>query len=351
MMSCWGGGAVDKEQGKRNKEIDNQLNRHGKMLKEEVKLLLLGPGESGKSTIFKQMKIIQTDGGYSPEELASYKYIVYGNCITQMKVIVNAAQKLDIATEPQNAERAANIAKIPAAGDAWSQQVAEDIKALWNDSGIETTFKQRDRAFQLNDSAQYFFSNVDRFMDPDYLPTEQDVLRARVRTTGIEEAIFDFDDISFRMLDVGGQRSERRKWIHCFDCVTAVIFCASMSEYDQTLREDDSQNRMKESLLLFDEICNSPWFRDTAFILFLNKTDLFREKIQRVDLSVCFPNYHGGCNFDAASAFIKARFLEQNTSPHVIYTHFTCAISTENVEFVFKCVRETILKKVLNELF
>ena len=99
------------------------------------------------------------------------------------------------------------------------------------------------------------------------------------------------------MLDVGGQRSERRKWIHCFDCVTAVIFCASLSEYDQVLREDDSQNRMKESILLFDEICNSPWFRDTTFLLFLNKTDLFREKIPRVPLSVCFPDFPGKYKF------------------------------------------------------
>ena len=111
--------------------------------------------------------------------------------------------------------------------------------------------------------------------------------------------------------------------------MTAVIFCVALSEYDQTLREDDTQNRMKESLLLFDEICNSHWFRNTTFILFLNKTDLFKEKIQRVDLKVCFPNYiglskknskynsyffffnQGGLNFEAASAFIKARFLEQ----------------------------------------
>lgn len=100
-------------------------------------------------------------------------------------------------------------------------------------------------------------------------------------------------DVPASMLDVGGQRSERRKWIHCFDCVTAVLFCASLSEYDQKLREDDSQNRMKESLLLFDEICNSPWFRDTSFILFLNKTDLFREKIQRIPITSCFPQYNG----------------------------------------------------------
>jgi len=345
------GGCVSTDEKKRSQEIDKIINGDRKRQREEVKLLLLGPGESGKSTIFKQMKIIQVGGGFTTEELQGYKYIVYGNCVTQMKVIVNAAMKLNIELDSEeNKKIAERLTKVPSGGDAWSTELGEEIKTLWKDSGIQKAYNMRDRYYQLNDSAAYFFENIDRFLQPSYVPSTQDALRARVRSTGIEEAEFKFEDISFRMVDVGGQRSERRKWIHCFDGVTAVIFCVALSEYDQTLREDDTQNRMKESLLLFDEICNSHWFRNTTFILFLNKTDLFKEKIQRVDLKVCFPNYIGGCNFEAASAFIKARFLEQNQSPHVIYTHFTCAISTENIEFVFKCVRETVLKKILNEV-
>jgi len=345
------GGCVSTDEKKRSQEIDKIINGDRKRQREEVKLLLLGPGESGKSTIFKQMKIIQVGGGFTTEELQGYKYIVYGNCVTQMKVIVNAAMKLNIELDSEeNKKIAERLTKVPSGGDAWSTELGEEIKTLWKDSGIQKAYNMRDRYYQLNDSAAYFFENIERFLQPSYVPSTQDALRARVRSTGIEEAEFKFEDISFRMVDVGGQRSERRKWIHCFDGVTAVIFCVALSEYDQTLREDDTQNRMKESLLLFDEICNSHWFRNTTFILFLNKTDLFKEKIQRVDLKVCFPNYIGGCNFEAASAFIKARFLEQNQSPHVIYTHFTCAISTENIEFVFKCVRETVLKKILNEV-
>lgn len=345
------GGCGSSEEKKKSQEIDKELSGHRKRLREEVKLLLLGPGESGKSTVFKQMKIIQDNGGFSTDELQSYKYIVYGNCVTQMKVIVNAAYKLGYQLDSEeNEKRAERLTKVPSGGDAWSTELGEDIRILWQDKGIQQAYDKRDIDFQLNDSASYFFDNIERFMSPSYIPTQADVLRARVRSTGIEEAEFKFEDVAFRMVDVGGQRSERRKWIHCFDQVTAVIFCVALSEYDQTLREDDTQNRMRESLLLFEEICNSSWFRNTAFILFLNKMDIFKKKIETVDLRTCFPNYTGGCNFEAASAFIKARFLEQNQSPHVIYSHFTCAISTENIEFVFRCVRETVLKQILNEV-
>ena len=79
----------------------------------------------------------------------------------------------------------------------------------------------------------------------------------------------------FRIFDVGGQRNERRKWIHAFDNVNAVVFVAAMSEYDQVLFEDETQNRMEEALQLFDQIINSKWFKTTSMILILNKKDLF----------------------------------------------------------------------------
>ncbi len=81
--------------------------------------------------------------------------------------------------------------------------------------------------------------------------------------------------------------------MHCFQDVTAVIFCVALSEYDLKLQEDDETNRMHESVKLFKEICNSKWFVDTSMILFLNKKDLFEQKIQHVDLNICFPEYRG----------------------------------------------------------
>ena len=87
------------------------------------------------------------------------------------------------------------------------------------------------------------------------------------------------------MFDVGGQRSERKKWIHCFENVTAIVFLVAISEYDQVLAEDASMNRLQEALTLFDSICNSKWFTKTSIILFLNKIDLFAEKLPKNSLS------------------------------------------------------------------
>jgi hypothetical protein len=109
------------------------------------------------------------------------------------------------------------------------------------------------------------------------------------------------------MFDVGGQRNERKKWIHCFESVTAVLFVAAISEYDQVLYEDENTNRMVEALNLFEEICNSRWFRETSIILFLNKRDIFSEKVAKVPLTVCFPDYDGDNSYQHACDYIKVR--------------------------------------------
>mmetsp|Transcript_10331 Transcript_10331/g.15574 ORF Transcript_10331/g.15574 Transcript_10331/m.15574 type:complete len:349 (+) Transcript_10331:3-1049(+) len=331
-----------------SKKIDALLRDHSRMLQDEIKILLLGPGESGKSTIFKQMKILQEGGGYEKDELLSWAPVVISNTISQMRVLLNNAEKLGFKLDEKNHKKAEHIMDLPEGGDHFSDETADAIKSLWEDPAIKKTFEQRDKKFQLNDSAPYFFDTVMERASATWVPSENDVLRARVRSTGIEEAEFWFDDYLFRMFDVGGQRSERRKWIHCFECVTAVLFVVSLSEYDQVLREDETQNRMKESLLLFDEIVNSPWFSKVSFILFLNKMDLFQEKIKRSPLEDCFPTYDGGADFTAGSEFIRDRFMAQNQNPsHDVFTHLTCAIDSKQVETVFNAVRKTLLDEVL----
>jgi len=343
---CFGGG--NSEEALAAKEIEKQLREDRRRIESEVKLLLLGAGESGKSTIAKKMKIIHKDG-FTDEEKASYKAIIHNNCVTAMRTLITACHDFNILLDNEDlAEKILGTSGQEYFTGNFTLQIASEIKTLWNDRGIQEAFS-RQAEFQLIDSAQYYFSNIDRIGASSFVPNEQDVLRSRVKTTGIIEIDFDVDSTHFRMVDVGGQRSERKKWIHCFQDVTAIIFCVALSEYDLKLQEDDTTNRMHESLKLFKEICNSKWFGDTSMILFLNKRDLFEEKIRKVDLNVCFHEYRGGCNYKNASTFIQERFIEQNENPQkIIYPHLTCATDTDNITVVFNAVKDIIIRKALD---
>ncbi|KAJ3438515.1 guanine nucleotide-binding protein g(o) subunit alpha [Anaeramoeba flamelloides] len=344
MGSCVTSERLEKEKMK-TRIIDKEIRKDQTKKENLIRLLLLGAGESGKSTIVQQMLIIHKEG-FEYEERRKFIDVVRGNVTQCMFNLVEAMSKLGIEYEnATNQEYALEITKLEN-----FYKSKDKFKTLWEDNGIQEAYSRRNE-FQLDDSADYLFDNIDRIAADDFIPTDQDILMSRVRTTGIVEIDFYYESISFSMIDVGGQRNERKKWIHCFEDITAVIFCASLSEYDQSLFEDESENRMRESLLLFDEVCNSRWFTDTSIILFLNKTDLFRKKIKTTDPKVCFPEYIGGCDFDTASEFIKDKFISLNKNKEKeIYPHFTCATDTDNIKFVFSAVKDIILQNNIKDI-
>ncbi|KAJ1853479.1 guanine nucleotide-binding protein subunit alpha, partial [Coemansia sp. RSA 638] len=132
--------------------------------------------------------------------------------------------------------------------------------------------------------------------------------------------------------------------------VTAILFLVAISEYDQVLIEDESVNRMQEALTLFDSICNSRWFVKTSIILFLNKMDIFREKLPHSPMRKYFPDYDGGNDADVASEYILKRFvsLNQSEAKH-IYTHYTCATDTSQIKFVMAAVNDIIIQTNLRD--
>lgn len=201
--------------------------------------LLTGAGESGKSTIVKQIKIIHGNG-YSKEECIQHRPVVYSNTIQSLIAIIKAMSQFNItfknAARIEDAKKflytVSNAAEVPI-----TVELSVIMKAIWEDEGTQYCLS-KSREFQLNDSAQYYLNSLNRIARPDYIPTQQDVLRTRVKTTGINETKFTFKGLNFTLVDVGGQRSERKKWIHCFEGVTSIIFCVALSEYDLVLSED-----------------------------------------------------------------------------------------------------------------
>jgi len=349
-----------KEDKIRSKWIDSSITKEKKTDRESIKLLFLGAGESGKSTLLKQMIIIN-GGGFKQEEIAGFIPLIHTNVIQSIKTLIQQTWEFEEMPPPgfsaidfkmsMDAANCARRAESLKFDDQLTESVVADIGVVWADPAIQKTYALRS-SFQLNDSAKYFLDKAPEVTRPGYTPTQEDILRARIRTTGIVEHKFVIDKNDFRMYDVGGQRSARKKWIHCFEKVTSVIFVAAISGYDQTIYEDAKMNSLHEALNLFEDICDSRWFVKTSIILFLNKKDLFREKIEgNVPLTKCFPNYTGPNNYRAACAYIKAEFKARNHHPEKrIYTHFTCATDTSNIRRVFDIVKVIIVRTHLIEV-
>ncbi|XP_015227656.1 PREDICTED: guanine nucleotide-binding protein G(o) subunit alpha-like [Cyprinodon variegatus] len=337
----------------KNSVIEQDLCEHARVESDVIKILMLGVAESGKSTIIKQIKIIQSSG-FSTQELLSFKPAVLDNLLTSMKIVLHGMGKLriNLAYKKNKIQARSILSCSQCLGDDQELLpfVAQAFCALWSDPGVRAA-AARGYEYELNDSALYFFENISRIISPAYIPTEADVLRVRVRTCGIIETHFQVEETIFRLYDVGGQRSERRKWLSCFDSIHAVLFVVALTSYDQTLLEDPSMNRLQESLELFSSVCSNKVFQKNSLILFLNKTDLFREKILHSGrhLRVYLSSYEGAdCDVDAAAHHIAAMFSACNMdSSRPVYHHFTTATDTESMEAVFHMVIDQIIKENL----
>ncbi|XP_014846393.1 PREDICTED: guanine nucleotide-binding protein G(o) subunit alpha-like [Poecilia mexicana] len=334
--------------------IEQDLCDHARAERNVIKILMLGVAESGKSTIIRQIKIIHSRG-FSRQELLSFKPAVLDNLLTSMKIVLQGMGKLriNLANNKNKIQARCILSCSHCLGD--DQQllpfVAQAFCALWADQGVRAA-AARGYEYDLNDSALYFFENISRIISPNYIPTEMDVLRVRVRTCGIIETQFQVDETIFRLYDVGGQCSERRKWLSCFDSIHALLFVVALSSYDQMLFKDPSMNGLQESLEFFSSICTNTVFKKTSLILFLNKTDLFRRKILHSGRHLRFylSCYEGAdCDVEAAAHHVAAVFSACNmASSRPVYHHFSTAIDSEVMKEVFHMVIDQIIKENLS---
>ncbi|EFX01247.1 g-protein alpha subunit [Grosmannia clavigera kw1407] len=352
---CFGARSKNSEvDAARSRELDKAIRADEKRLSREIKLLLLGAGESGKSTVLKQMKLIYSQG-FSNNEKLEWKPVIFANIVQSFRVIADAMQEMDVDFEHK--ENESNMALVlreleVSASDPLPTDYLEPIKELWVDAGVRHAITKGNE-FALHDNLEYFCSDLDRLWDPSYVPNDQDLLRSRLRTTGITETVFDLGHLSYRMFDVGGQRSERKKWIHCFENVNCLLFLVAISGYDQCLVEDKDGNQMNEALMLWESIANSHWFTKSALILFLNKMDLFKEKLARSPISAHgFTDYQGAPD-DAkqVSRYFMDKFRALSRNPDKeIYGHFTNATDTNLLKITMGSVQDMIIQRNLKQL-
>jgi GTPase SAR1 family protein len=287
----------------------------------KFKILLLGAGESGKSTIVKQLRLVHNKKP-SKQELITIGDSLHQNVIDCMKALLYACKKFDYDLDDDDKKTAQAIMEYDE-GTRIPFDFGEDITRLFVSDAIKSTYKRRDE-FWLLDSCGYYLKHLDRFCEIGFTPNEEDQVMARIRTTGIvvsalEERVAnpnedEPDTLKLLVVDVGGQRNERKKWMHCFDDVKCILFIVNLAGYNQVLFEDTSQNRMTESLELLNQISHRPIFLETPLYVFLNKKDLFEGMLSKAPLKNRFPDYAGGANVLEALTYIESEFRKQMPS-------------------------------------
>ncbi|KAJ2989855.1 hypothetical protein NUW54_g8654 [Trametes sanguinea] len=242
---------------------------------------------------------------------------------------------------------------------------AEDMITLWNDPTIKALL--RAQGIRIEDMPGFFLDSIARVTHPKYVPTDDDILRARLKTLGVSEHRFTIKEgfpgsssRDLRIYDVGGHRSLRAAWAPFFDDMNAILFLAPLSGFDQVLAEDESVNRLicptatpsamqEDSVLLWKSICSNPLLGKTDLILFLNKIDIFRAKLEAgIQFGQYIISYGNRPNdYDNTSAYMRRKFgqIHREYSPQArtFYCHFTTVTDTKSTSAVLIDIQESIM--------
>lgn len=360
----------------RSHKIEKEMEKVHIQFEEAIKILLLGTGESGKTTIIKQMKILHINGFTDEERKEKIPEILH-NIHDSIYELVQQMEILNLEYNSLSSKKSSDY--IFAMGrnvpSIITNEYRDHVLTLWCDNGIRSCFK-RSNEYQLSDSAKYFLDNLERISIPSYIPSTDDILHSRKKTNGIHQIKFEvkipknmgggFQE--FRMFDVGGQRDQRNKWIQVFEGIQAVLFIISCGDFDQTLREDNTQNRLIESLTLFGRVWHNRFLSTAGIIVFLNKQDIMENKIRAgKSIGDYFPDYENfkkspnkeGNFFDECDwtkNFIKQKLIDITMEPpkrlsrlavdyipRECFYHFTIATDTNNIRKVFNDVHNMIL--------
>ncbi|KAH7882371.1 guanine nucleotide binding protein, alpha subunit [Phlebopus sp. FC_14] len=258
---------------------------------------------------------------------------------------------------------------------------SEDMIRLWADPTIRKLMEME--KMRPEEMAGFFLDALERVTSPRYVPTDDDILRARLKTVGVSEHSFTMKagplgsamSHHWRVYDVGGQRSLVAAWVPYFDDMNAIIFLAPVSCFDQVLQEDPSVNRLADSFLLWKNIVSHPLLKKTDLVIFLNKCDILRAKLESgirlgdyitsygnrpndfESASVCefFVSLHGpspatrvaGPTHLYDELDLKKKFaalMKEHAGDRPFYCHFTSVTDMKSTSLILENVQDVIVR-------
>lgn len=322
----------------RKKRAVQPIQNHAERPKQ---ILLLGAGETGKTTISKNLCYLYGKMYESEDKKLQFRNFIHENIISGMAKLIQNSNVLS-----SDLNKHANIVLAKNHFGELKPEEADHMKKLWQSEPIQLQWENHRQELQLPDGLCQLFKRIHIICQPSYVPTHEDILSVRKRTTGIIEATIKVEGKPYTIIDVGGQRNERRKWLHAFEDADCIIFVAALTNFCQSMFEDPSKNRLEDSLELFDKIIHQDVFKKKDICLFLNKKDIFQEMMKKMDLHDYYDDYKGAAySFAEGSNFFTDMFLSKNkSSERNVYIFHTNAMSITCVQDVFTSIIERLEK-------
>ncbi|KAK0452104.1 guanine nucleotide-binding protein alpha-4 subunit [Desarmillaria tabescens] len=253
-----------------------------------------------------------------------------------------------------------------------------DMIQLWSDKGVRRILKKK--RIRLEEFPGFFLNDLERITSLKYMPTDDDVLKARLKTVGVSEYRFEMEvsagrdsGTEWRIVDVGGSRSQRQTWVPFFDDVDAIIFLAPISGFDQVLSEDRTVNRLvrgpelspsypspdcrlqEDSVLLWKAVCQNKLLANVDLVLFLNKCDILESKLKSgIRLSKYVRSYGDRENdLDTVSKYLRSKFnaihREYSPNPRKFYAFCTSVTDTATTAGIIASVRDMVIRQHLKQ--
>ncbi|KAI8926982.1 guanine nucleotide binding protein, alpha subunit [Entophlyctis helioformis] len=344
----------------------------------EPRLLILGSGDSGKTTLLKQLRLLHGKP-FSGAEAQTYHELMVHNAALGLTGYLQLCDLLSLHVAHSD-ERALFEMNAPALMHRTTEipaNVVAAMQALWCDPAVQSVLPIAPQ-HNIQDTAPYFLAKIDAIAAPGYTPTNDDILQVRSPTTGVSETVFNINNRQLHFIDVGGQRGLRKQWSGFFDNCHAILFVASISSFDQTLHEIakdglmgslmgpdadlDSDllnpdavlptNRLADAVQLFGQIVNNRVLAKSQVVLFLNKDDLFRDKLARgIRFADFVHGYDGPNKADAIAKHVRHMFMAQRRDKDRIVTvHRTCCTDTNAMQILVGSLIESLTRSALESV-